>query len=92
MKDAPLSNLETAFVLSALAEGRRMDGRAPHDVRHLGISFGTDFGCAQTKLGETRVMTQVSCKMNVPKDARPAEGLMRINVGKGIRLHYDLRY
>jgi len=80
MKDVPLSNLETAFVLSALGEGRRMDGRAPYDVRHVDISFGSDFGCAQTRLGDTRVMAQVSCKMNVPKDARPAEGLMRINV------------
>ena len=82
MKDVPLSNLETAFVLSALGEGRRMDGRAPYDVRHVDISFGSDFGCAQTRLGDTRVMAQVSCKMNVPKDARPAEGLMRINVGE----------
>ena len=59
-----------------------MDGRAPYDVRHLHIGFGTDFGCAQVKLGETRILTQVSCKMNVPKDARPAEGLMKINVGE----------
>merc|ERR1712168_1472344 len=80
MKDLPLSNLETAFVLSALNESRRMDGRGPYDVRHLNLGFGTDFGCAQVKLGETRILTQVSCKMNVPKDARPAEGLMKINV------------
>lgn len=75
-----MSNLETAFVLSALGEGRRVDGRAPFDVRHVHIGFGADFGCAQVKLGETRILTQVSCKMNVPKDARPAEGLMKINV------------
>ena len=82
MKDLPLSNLETAFVLSALSENRRTDGRAPYDVRHLTIGFGSDFGCAQVKLGETRILTQVSCKMNVPKDARPAEGLMKINIGE----------
>merc|ERR1712168_838122 len=80
MKDLPLSNLETAFVLSALNESRRMDGRGPYDVRHLNLGFGADFGCAQVRLGETRILTQVSCKMNVPKDARPAEGLMKINV------------
>jgi len=80
MKDLPLSNLENAFILAALGESRRMDGRAPYDVRNLMLNFGRDYGCAQVTLGDTRVMAQVSCKMNVPKDARPAEGLMKINV------------
>ncbi|XP_052793294.1 exosome complex component RRP45-like isoform X3 [Mya arenaria] len=44
------------------------------------ISFGIERGCCQVEIGDTRVMTQVSCQVVEPKQARPADGILFINV------------
>uniref|UniRef100_A0A3B3XYU8 Exosome complex component RRP45 n=1 Tax=Poecilia mexicana TaxID=48701 RepID=A0A3B3XYU8_9TELE len=80
MKDTPLSNCERDFILKAIEEKKRLDGRQTYDYRKIKITFGTDYGCCFVDLGQTRVMAQVSCELVVPKESRPNEGIMFFNL------------
>ncbi|XP_077574870.1 exosome complex component RRP45 [Stigmatopora nigra] len=80
MKETPLSNCERDFLLKAIQEKKRLDGRQTYDYRKLKIMFGTDFGCCFVELGKTRVMAQVSCALVAPKENRPNEGIMFFNI------------
>ncbi|XP_061130674.1 exosome complex component RRP45-like [Syngnathus typhle] len=80
MKETPLSNCERDFLLKAIQEKKRLDGRQTYDYRKLKIMFGTDFGCCFVELGKTRVMAQVSCELVAPKESRPNEGIMFFNI------------
>ncbi|PSN53584.1 Exosome complex component RRP45 [Blattella germanica] len=80
MKETILSNVEKSFVLTAVSEGRRLDGRKLDECRQMQIFFGTDWGCCMVCLGETKVLAQVSCEVQVPKATRPNEGLLFLNV------------
>uniref|UniRef100_A0A669CN31 Exosome complex component RRP45 n=1 Tax=Oreochromis niloticus TaxID=8128 RepID=A0A669CN31_ORENI len=55
MKDTPLSNCERDFLLKAIEEKKRLDGRQTYDYRKIKISFGTDYGCCFVDLGQTRL-------------------------------------
>jgi exosome complex component RRP45 len=48
------SNVERDFLLSALKEGFRQDGRAFEEVRPLVLSFSSEFGFVDCRLGRTR--------------------------------------
>jgi len=48
------SNNEKAFVLGALQQGLRVDGRQLDEFRKVDISFGEEFGLADIKMGRTR--------------------------------------
>lgn len=80
MKDTPLSNCERDFLLKAIEEKKRLDGRQTYDYRKMKITFGTDYGCCFVDLGKTRVMAQVSCELVTPKENRPNEGIMFFNI------------
>ncbi|XP_034457552.1 exosome complex component RRP45 isoform X3 [Hippoglossus hippoglossus] len=80
MKDTPLSNCERDFLLKAIQEKKRLDGRQTYDYRKIKITFGTDYGCCFVDLGKTRVMGQVSCELVAPKENRPNEGIMFFNI------------
>lgn len=45
---------ERAFLLQALQENIRLDGRALDAYRRLDVSFGDDYGAADVRLGKTR--------------------------------------
>ncbi|CAB3373451.1 Hypothetical predicted protein [Cloeon dipterum] len=81
MKEPIISNCEKAFLLEAISESRRLDGRGMFDYRDLSIRFGKDYGCCEVSMGQTRVLGQVSCEIQQPKATRPNEGLLHINVG-----------
>ena len=49
----PSSN-EKIFVLEALQQALRVDGRQLDEFRKVDISFGEEFGLADVKLGRTR--------------------------------------
>lgn len=53
-REAAPSINERAFVLQALRENVRIDGRALDAFRDIELSFGDDFGIADLKLGKTR--------------------------------------
>ncbi|XP_072319537.1 exosome complex component RRP45 [Eucyclogobius newberryi] len=80
MKDTPLSNCERDFLLKAIEEKKRLDGRQTYDYRNIKIAFGTDYGCCFVDLGKTRVMAQVSCELVAPKETRPNEGMLFFNI------------
>ncbi|KAM6120327.1 exosome complex component RRP45 [Pterocles gutturalis] len=80
MKATPLSNCERRFLLRALQEGKRLDGRQCYDYRNVRVSFGPDYGCCVVELGKTRVLGQVSCELVPPRPNRPTEGILFFNV------------
>jgi exosome complex component RRP45 len=53
-READLSNVERAFILQALAENVRVDGRARDQFRTLDISFEEDYGTCTVQLGKTK--------------------------------------
>ncbi|XP_064306590.1 exosome complex component RRP45 [Phalacrocorax carbo] len=80
MKATPLSNCERRFLLRAIEEKKRLDGRQCYDYRNIRISFGADYGCCIVELGKTRVLAQVSCELVPPKLSRPTEGVLFFNL------------
>jgi exosome complex component RRP45 len=53
-KEASLSIVERDFILDALREDVRLDGRAADQLRPLSISFGEEYGHVKVQLGKTR--------------------------------------
>ncbi|XP_003221849.2 exosome complex component RRP45 [Anolis carolinensis] len=80
MKETPLSNCEKRFLLKAIEERKRLDGRECYDYRNLRISFGSDYGCCIVELGKTRILGQVSCELVTPKPNRATEGILFFNL------------
>ncbi|GAB5593540.1 3'-5'-exoribonuclease [Umbelopsis nana] len=79
VREADPSLNEKQFVLNALKEGLRVDGRRPYDFRSLQISFLKDFGHVQVQLGRTRVSAKVSAEVVRPRPDKPTEGLLLFN-------------
>ena len=55
-REAEPSLNERAFVLEALREDTRLDGRAFDAFRNVDVSFGDEYGVADVKLGKTRYL------------------------------------
>lgn len=53
-KEAPLSIAERDFILEALRQDARLDGRTANQFRPLKISFGDEYGHVNLELGNTR--------------------------------------
>lgn len=53
-REAAPSLNERAFILEALQEDARVDGRDLNAYRDIQISFGEEYGVADVRLGETR--------------------------------------
>ena len=53
-REAEPSNVERQFILDALRQNIRVDGRAFDQFRSLHIQFGNDYGTATLQLGKTR--------------------------------------
>lgn len=65
-REAEPSTNEKAFILQALQEGIRLDGRALDQYRKLDLTFGDEYGVADVTLGKTRyapgtVLTKTTC-------------------------------
>jgi len=75
-----VSNVEKSFILSALEDNKRIDGRLLNERRDISIDFGREDGCCVCTLGRTRVIAQASCSIVEPRATRPNEGLLMINV------------
>ncbi|KAL9878851.1 exosome complex component Rrp45 [Glossina fuscipes fuscipes] len=83
MKEAPLSSCEKNFVIQAIKQNQRLDGRNNDEFRSLKINYGSDWGSVIVALGETKVLAQVSSELGEPKATRPNEGILHINVELG---------
>lgn len=53
-REAELSLNEREFILQALGENIRLDGRAFDAFRDLDLTFGDEYGVADVRLGKTR--------------------------------------
>lgn len=53
-REVPLTVAERDFILEALHENVRLDGRGVDDLRPLTISFGEEYGHVKVQLGRTR--------------------------------------
>ena len=56
-REAEPSLNERAFILEALEEEIRVDGRPLDALRKIDISFGENYGLADVTLGKTRYYT-----------------------------------
>lgn len=70
----PSSAVESAFVLRALAEGLRLDGRRPRDPRTLHVQCSEREGCVEVRLGDTKAIGVVTAELVEPYVDRPTEG------------------
>ncbi|KAL9106830.1 MAG: hypothetical protein Q9227_008163 [Pyrenula ochraceoflavens] len=77
-REAEPSNIERAFILEALQENVRLDGRNFQQFRDLDLTFGNDFGNAIVTLGKTRVNTQISAEVTKPFEDRKFDGIFTI--------------
>ncbi|RPB24003.1 hypothetical protein L211DRAFT_861976 [Terfezia boudieri ATCC MYA-4762] len=82
-REPEYSNNEKAFVLEAIQQGLRVDGRQLDEFRKVDISFGEEFGLTDIKLGRTRVIARVSAKVTKPYPDRPFEGIFSITTELG---------
>jgi len=80
MKETPISTCEKNFILEALWEGKRLDGRSCSHTRDVTITYGLDWGSVEVTLGKTRVLAQVSCQVVEPMFTRPNEGILHVNL------------
>lgn len=53
-REAEPSLNERDFMIKALQEGQRLDGRALDQFRKLELKFGDQYGVADVTLGKTR--------------------------------------
>ncbi|KAI7888300.1 ribosomal protein S5 domain 2-type protein [Mucor mucedo] len=70
---------EVAFLLEALKQGRRVDGREVYDMRSVEITLGADYGYVEVQLGRTRVAANVSAEVVRPHADKPTEGILLFN-------------
>ncbi|KAL9613625.1 MAG: hypothetical protein Q9167_001853 [Letrouitia subvulpina] len=70
---------ERAFVLEALQEDVRLDGRATDAFRDVQLSFGEDHGVADVTMGNTRVLARISASITAPFPDRKFDGIFTIN-------------
>ena len=57
-READLSNVERAFILEALGQNVRLDGRAFDQFRKLDLSFEDDYGTCTVQLGKTKYVSR----------------------------------
>ncbi|KAK4690611.1 exosome complex component RRP45, partial [Lecanoromycetidae sp. Uapishka_2] len=77
-REAEPSINERAFILQALHEDVRLDGRALDAFRDLDIFFGDQYGVADVRLGKTRVLTRISASITAPYPDRKFDGVFTI--------------
>ncbi|GLI69262.1 hypothetical protein VaNZ11_013844, partial [Volvox africanus] len=78
--DTFISKNEMDFVLKALSEECRLDGRRPYDLRKPKFQFSLDDCSATVALGTTRVLSVVSANLETPFPDQPSEGVLRFHV------------
>nr|ACO15020.1 Exosome complex exonuclease RRP45 [Caligus clemensi] len=74
------SNAERSFILAALREGKRLDGRKVDERRDICIHLGREWGTAEVSLGDTRVLASTSCSVGEPRSVRPNEGILKTHI------------
>lgn len=53
-RGADISNVEKSFILQALGQNIRLDGRAVDQYRNIELVFGDQLGAVTVSVGKTR--------------------------------------
>jgi exosome complex component RRP45 len=53
-REIEISNVERNFILEALEQDVRVDGRRLDEFRNLDLEFGEEYGTVTLRLGKTR--------------------------------------
>ncbi|KAL3486602.1 ribosomal protein S5 domain 2-type protein [Aspergillus germanicus] len=77
-KEAALSIAERDFILDAVREDVRLDGRAANQLRPLKLSFEEEYGHVKVQLGKTSLIVRISAEVSKPHDDRPFDGIFNI--------------
>jgi exosome complex component RRP45 len=77
-READPSNVERAFILDALSQNVRVDGRALDQFRNMELEFGDEYGSVSIQMGKTRVFVQVSAQVTKPSEERKFDGIFTI--------------
>lgn len=77
-KGIEVSTNEGTFVLEALKQGIRTDGRKLDELRKVSITLGDEYGYVDVSLGHTRVVCRISAEIVTPYEDRPFEGLFNV--------------
>ena len=75
-----LSKNEKGYLLDLLKSGMRFDGRNLLDHRSITINFGYKLGTVELSLGQTRVYSSVTAKLEEPRIDRPNEGFLKFDI------------
>lgn len=59
-REVDISNIERNFILEALEQDVRVDGRALDQFRSLDLEFGEEYGTVTLRLGKTRFEDSVA--------------------------------
>lgn len=70
---------EREFILSALQQNVRIDGRAFDEFRPIDLAFGDDYGQADVRMGKTRVLVNISAEVIAPYPDRKFDGVFTIS-------------
>ncbi|GIZ44987.1 hypothetical protein CKM354_000817100 [Cercospora kikuchii] len=73
------STNEREFLLSALQQNVRIDGRAFDEFRPIDLAFGDDYGQADVRMGKTRVLVNISAEVITPYPDRKFDGVFTIS-------------
>ena len=74
-RGADISSVERNFIVEALQQGVRLDGRPLNQLRPIRLDLGDEYGTATVSLGRTRVFVQVSAEVTKPLDDRKFDGV-----------------
>eukprot|EP00055_Hartaetosiga_balthica_P002129 m.2836 g.2836 ORF g.2836 m.2836 type:complete len:277 (-) comp1951_c0_seq1:40-870(-) len=87
MREREIATRETEFTVEALHHGfvqdgtpLRLDGREQNDFRKVQVKFGSVWGQSTVRIGDTRVISLVTCKVTTPTEGRPSDGFVRYGV------------
>ncbi|KAL9024867.1 MAG: hypothetical protein Q9196_006201 [Gyalolechia fulgens] len=77
-REAEPSNNERAFILEALQQNIRLDGRALDAFRNIELELGDEYGVADVQLGNTRVVARISASITAPFPDRKFDGIFTV--------------
>ncbi|EMR11794.1 hypothetical protein PNEG_00220 [Pneumocystis murina B123] len=79
-KDIDMSLNERQFILEALNNNLRLDGRDFDIWRDLSLIFGNNYGQVEISLGKTRIFVCISAEITEPYPDKPYEGIFTIDI------------
>ncbi|AGO09866.1 AaceriAAL124Wp [[Ashbya] aceris (nom. inval.)] len=78
-KAIEISTSESAFILEALRQNLRLDGRKFDQFRDVEIELGSEYGDVTITMGKTKIHCRISAQISQPYEDRPFEGLFVIS-------------